>query len=106
VESRGTKEPLTRILATYDLSIYTFTHDVIIDQKAIPQSPPVLTLHTRHLGSNDILLSTYVHEQLHCYLEAHLTQAEAAERGLRKLYRSVPVGYPEGAQDEGASTCT
>jgi hypothetical protein len=40
-----TKEELARMLATYDLSKYTFTHDVIIDEKAIPHSHPVLTLH-------------------------------------------------------------
>jgi hypothetical protein len=100
MQSRGTKEALTRILTTYDLSRYTFTHDVIIDQRVIPHSPTALTLHTRHLGSADILPSTCVHEQLHCYLDAHLTQTEAAERELRKLYPRVPVGYPEGAQDE------
>jgi hypothetical protein len=97
---RKTKEALARILATYDLSRYTFTHDVIIDEKAIPHSHPVLTLHTRHLGSDDALLSSYVHEQLHWYLDAHLTQTEAAEAELRKVYPKVPVGYPEGAQDE------
>jgi hypothetical protein len=95
-----TKEELERLLASYDLSKYTFTHDVIIDEKAIPHSHPVLTLHTRHLGSDDLLLSAYIHEQLHWYLDAHLAQTKAAEAELRKLYPKVPVGYPEGAQDE------
>lgn len=47
-----------RILASYDLRRYTFTYQVIIDEKAIPHSHPVLTLHTRHLGSDEQLLST------------------------------------------------
>lgn len=47
-----------------------------------------------------MLLSAYLHEQLHWYLEAHRAQTEAAEQELRKLYPKVPVGYPEGAQDE------
>jgi hypothetical protein len=95
-----TKQELERILASYDLSRYTFTHEVIIDEKAIPHSHPVLTLHTQHLGSDDVLLSAYIHEQLHWYLDAHRAQTEAAESELRKLYPKVPVGYPEGAQDE------
>jgi len=32
--SRRTKEQLERIIASYDLSRYKFTHDVIIDEKA------------------------------------------------------------------------
>lgn len=97
---RRTKEELERILASYDLSKYTFTHEVVIDEEAIPHSDPVLTLHTRHLGSDDLLLSAYVHEQLHWYLDAHRAQTDAAEAELRKLYPKLPVGYPEGAQDE------
>lgn len=95
-----TKEQLERILSSYDLSRYTFTHQIVIDEKAIPHSHPVLTLHTRHLDSDDLLLSTYIHEQLHWYLDAHHANTEAAENELRNLYPKVPVGYPEGAQDE------
>src|SRR5882724_2292620 len=66
---RQTKAQLERLLSTYDLGKYTFTQNVIIDEKSIPHSHPILTLHTRHLHSDDQLLSTYVHEQLHWYLE-------------------------------------
>jgi len=57
---RRTKEELERILASYDLSKYTFTHEVVIDDKAIPHSHPVLTLHTRHLGSVKEKLGSFV----------------------------------------------
>ena len=73
---------------------------MVIDENSIPHSHPVLTLHTRHLNSDDQLLSTYVHEQLHWYLDQHSQQTEAAEDELRKIYPKVPVGYPDGAQDE------
>lgn len=95
-----TKTQLERLLKAYDLSQYAFTHEVVIDEHSIPHSHPVLTLHTRHLSSDDQLLSTYVHEQLHWYLVAHDKQTQAAEADLRKAYPKVPVGYPEGAQDE------
>ena len=85
---------------TNGLSRYTFTQEVVIDQDAIPHSHPVLTLHTRHLGNDDLLLSTYVHEQLHWYLAAHPQQTADAEQDLHVLYPKVPVGYPDGAQDE------
>jgi hypothetical protein len=97
---RQTKTQLERLLNSYDLSKYTFTRQVVIDEHSIPHSHPVLTLHTRHLKSDDQLLSTYVHEQLHWYLAAHDNQTRAAEAELRKLYPKVPVGFPDGAQDE------
>jgi hypothetical protein len=100
VRERQTKAQLERLLAAYDFEKYTFTHDVIVDEKAIPHSHPVLTLHTRHLDSDDELLSTYVHEQIHWYLDSHLPQTEAAEAELRKIYPKVPVGAPDGARDE------
>jgi len=97
---RETKAQLEKLFTSYDLSKYTFTNQVIIDEHSIPHSHPVLTLHTRHLHSDDLLLSTYVHEQLHWHLAANEKQTQAAEKELRNLYPRVPVGYPDGAQDE------
>lgn len=95
-----TKVELQKLMTAYNLTKYTFTNTVIIDERAIPHSHPVLTLHTRHLNSDDQLLSTYVHEQLHWYLDAHKSQTGAAEDDLREMYPKVPVGYPDGANDE------
>jgi len=95
-----TKTQLLKLLQTYDLSRWTFTKKILIDYQAIPHSHPVLTLHTRHLNSDDQLLSTYVHEQLHWWLDEKLASTKRAEDELRKLYPKVPVGFPEGAQDE------
>jgi len=97
---RQTKQQLQHLLDVYDLHKYTFTRTLIIDERSIPHSHPVLTLHTRHLNSDDQLLSTYVHEQLHWYLEQHLKQTRNAEDELRKIYPKVPVGYPDGSGDE------
>jgi hypothetical protein len=102
-DEQQTKAQLEQILKSYDLGKYTFTHDVVIDENSIPHSDPILTLHTRHLKSDDQLLSTYVHEQLHRHLEAQENQTHAAEMELRKLYPKVPVGFPEGANDEQAT---
>lgn len=100
---RETKAQLEKLLKSYDLKKYTFTYQVLIDEQATPHSHPVLTLHARHptlVNSDDLLLSTYVHEQLHWYLAAHNSDTSAAEAELRKIYPKVPVGDPDGAQDE------
>jgi lysophospholipase L1-like esterase len=70
---RETRQQLQRLLSSYDLGTYTFTHDVVIDEQSIPHSP-VLKHHTRHLNSDEELLSTYVHEQLHWYRSEHSWQ--------------------------------
>jgi hypothetical protein len=100
---RETKTQLEQLLKSYDLAAYTFTHEVVIDEHSIPHSHPVLTLHTRHLTSDDLLLSTYLHEQLHWYLSGHPNQTQAAESDLRKMYPQVPVGGKDGAQNEESS---
>lgn len=94
-----TKSVIEELSYTYNLRPWTFTRVIIIDETAIPHSHPTLTIHTRHLGDSDALLSTYVHEQLHWFLEAHKAQTTAAEHDLMKVYPSVPVGYPDGAVD-------
>ena len=94
-----TKAALDALERKYDLRPWTFTRIIMIDESAIPHSHPVLTIHTRHLGDDDALLSTYLHEELHWFLEKHKTETEAAELALIKRYPSVPVGYPDGAND-------
>lgn len=97
---KNTKQQLTRLLSEFDLSAWTFTRSVVIDEDAIPHSHPVLTLHTRHRKDDELLLSTYVHEQLHWFIAQHSAEAEAAMRELQIIYPQIPVGYPEGSADK------
>lgn len=41
---------LDALLAKYDLEPWVLTRVVRIDERSIPHSHPVLTLHTRHIG--------------------------------------------------------
>jgi hypothetical protein len=98
-KERETQSQLERLLAQYDLAPWIFTTSVVIDEDAIPHSHPLLTLHTRHLRDDDLLLSTFVHEQAHWFFEQHRSDAAKAVSELRGLYPSIPVGYPEGSND-------
>ena len=95
-----TRVQLERLLAEHDTSPWQFTSEVVIDASAIPHSHPRLTLHTRHLRDDDLLLSTYLHEQLHWFLSERDSAADAAVRDLRRLFPTTPVGHPEGGSDE------
>lgn len=95
-----TKEQLQRLLKSYDLSQWIFTKSIIIDEKAIPHSHPTLTLHTRHLKDDELLLSTFVHEQAHWFVTQRDKDSEAAVKELRAIFPTIPVGFPEGSNDE------
>lgn len=99
---RRTKQQLRRFLATYDLSRWLFTTKVVIDSdpNVIPHSHPVLTLNTRHLKDDDLLLSTFVHEQLHWFFTQKSKETEEAVKELKTSFPKVPVGFPEGARNE------
>jgi hypothetical protein len=97
---RQTKEQLQRLLANYDISNWVFTRKIIIESDVIPHSHPVLTLSTRHLKDDDLLLSTFVHEQLHWYLDEKPKETEEAYKEFKAVFPKVPVRFPEGANDE------
>ena len=95
-----TRDQLRRLLATYDLSPWIYTTSIVIDERAIPFSHPVLTLHTRHAKDDELLLSTFVHEQFHWFLAERREPTELAIADLRKLFPTVPAGGTAGARDE------
>jgi hypothetical protein len=98
-----TRAQLERILAAHDVSRFVRTTAVLVDEDAIPHSHPVLTLHARHLDDDDLLLSTFLHEQMHWLLEERAAQTAAAVAELRAAFPSVPVGFPDGARSEQSS---
>lgn len=92
---------LRSLLDRYDLEPWILTREVLIDERSIPHSHPVLTLHTRHIGDEAMLLSTFLHEQLH-WLEDEpwMERWRAAMVELRTLYPEVPSSTDGGARDE------
>jgi len=102
-EEAQTKAQLQRLLKTYDVAKWMFTKVILIDEKAIPHSHPILTLSTRHLKDDELFLSTFVHEQSHWLLTQNRESTEAAKQELRVLFPKVPAGFPEGASDEDST---
>jgi hypothetical protein len=90
---------LKEVLSEHDLSKLTFTRKIIIEQAVIPHSHPVLTIGT---SSNDkeYILSTYIHEQLHWYVEKYPDAGKNAIDEFKKRYPNVPYQNRAGAQDE------
>ena len=103
LREQATREQLEGLVSRYDLGPWLFTREVVIDDDAIPHSHPVLTLHTRHLGSDDQLLSTFLHEELHHHETNHHEETARAIAELRTLLPGLPVGFPDGASTEESS---
>jgi hypothetical protein len=97
-----TRDQLQRLLKTYDLSDWVWTRIIIIEERAIPHSHPVLTLNTRH-DDDALLLSTFVHEEYHWYETAHPRETAAAIAELKTKFPGLPVGGQDGAADEESS---
>lgn len=95
-----TKEQLQKLLKNYDLSKWIFTKSIVVDEKAIPHSHPILTLSTRHLKDDELLLSTFVHEQIHWHLTQNDKSTDEAIKKLRAMFPTVPSKPPESAKDE------
>jgi hypothetical protein len=62
-----------------------------------------LTLSTRHQDDDLLLLSTYLHEQAHWWLEAQGPEGRAALAELAVRYPDLPVGFPDGADSPQSS---
>ncbi|MEM6347010.1 MAG: hypothetical protein AAF927_24190 [Bacteroidota bacterium] len=90
---------LAEVLAEYDLSKWAFTHKVIIEQKAIPHSHPVLTLSTRSTDKID-LMSVYLHEQIHWYVDKYPEAEKNAINTFKAKYKDVPYKNKAGARSE------
>ena len=63
-----TKSQLLALLRRFPLTPWLYTRQLVIDEESTPHSHPVLTLHARHLNEDHLLLSTFVHEQMHWFL--------------------------------------
>ncbi len=74
-----------------------------MDEESLPHSHPTLTLHTRHVRDDLLLLSTFIHEQSHWYLVAHQADVDAAVVELHAVAPGLPIGFPQGADTERSS---
>ena len=92
---------LRNLMRRHVVEPWVLTRKVLIDKKQIPHSHPVLTIHTRHIGEELELLSTFIHEQLH-WLEEEpwLEDFQAAMADLEELFPVVPSAEDGGARDE------
>jgi hypothetical protein len=67
-EARRVGDLLAALRKRHDLARFEYTRLVRIQPAGATHSHPILTLGTRFAETEDLLLSTYLHEQMHWYL--------------------------------------
>ncbi len=98
---KTTKAQLLKLLSTYDLDRWIFTDKVVIESgiRVVPHSHPVLTLSTRHIKDEDLLLATFIHEQLHWFVSSHPAK-DSIYKSLKAQYPDPVTTFPDGSGDE------
>ena len=94
---------LDGLRARHDLSRYEYTRHVRVVPASATHSHPFLTLGTRFTETEDHLLATYLHEQMHWYLwlsggPDHDPVAPFFDELVRR-YPKAPTHLPEGARN-------
>jgi hypothetical protein len=106
-EADRVRAMLEALRRRHDLSRYEYTKVVRIMPGGDTFARPVLTLGNRFADTEDLLLSTYLHEQMHWYLW-HLgtpdrDMLEPFYDELVRRYPDAPVELPDGARDYDAT---
>lgn len=106
-EASRIRELLSALRVRHDLARFEFTRHVRIVPAGPTHSHPILTLGTRFAETEDLLLSTYLHEQMHWYLW-HLgtpdrDMLEPFYDELVRRYPQAPVDLPDGARNYDAT---
>ena len=96
-----TRQNLNHLLQVYHLTPLLFTKKVRIESKVIPTSHPVLTLNTRHAEEPFQLLSVFLHEQFHWWMELKSPEVSLAMDDLKQLFPELPK---EGVAKDRRST--
>ena len=106
-EAERVRDMLAALRRRHDLSRYEYTTVVRIMPGGDTFAHPVLTLGNRFAESEDLLLSTYLHEQMHWYLWYLGTpdrdmMAPFYDELVRR-YPDAPIELPDGARNYDAT---
>jgi hypothetical protein len=101
-EADRVRAMLEALRRRHDLSRYEYTKVVRIVPGGDTFARPILTLGNRFADSEDLLLSTYLHEQMHWYLwylgTPERDMLEPFYDELVRRYPQAPVELPDGTQ--------
>lgn len=102
-EAERVRTWLKALRIRHDLTRYEYTRFVRVVPASATHSHPILTLGTRFTDSEDQLLATYLHEQMHWYLYQlggpDHDPVEPFFDELVRRYPQAPTRLPDGARN-------
>ena len=106
-EAERVRVLLAALRRRHDLSRYEYTRVIRVVPGSDTYAQPILTLGNRFADNEDLLLSTYLHEQMHWYLWLLGTpEVDPVAPFLDELvrrYPQAPIALPDGARDYEAT---
>lgn len=102
-KERLTKELLQRVLKKYDLQKWTICRDIIIEEGASGYAFPVIRLSVWRHDTENGLLAQFLHEQIHWIEKDREEQMEKLINKLKMKFPDVPIGRPEGGDNENST---
>lgn len=100
-EAERIERLLTALRRRHDLSRHEYTRIIRIVPGSETYAHPILTIGHRFAGSEDLLLSTYLHEQMHWYLwqlgTPEVDPVAPFFDELVRRYPQAPIALPDGA---------
>lgn len=104
--AKSEAERIERLLAAlrrrHDVARHEYTRVIRIVPASETFAHPILTLGNRFAGSEDLLLSTYLHEQMHWYLwllgTPEVDPVAPFFDELVRRYPQAPITLPDGAR--------
>ena len=92
------RQQIERLAARYDLTKYTITRDILIEERVFSHALPTLTLNLMFLDNDDRALGVYLHEQAHRLLhDRHPGKAKDMPAELKRMYPDLKF-EPEGRE--------
>lgn len=86
------KQNMLHLAQVYDLRPFLFTKKIHVESMVIPHSHPVLTLNTRSAEKPKKILSVWMHEELHWWMDKNPKATNLAINELKKIYPNAPKG--------------
>ncbi len=86
-----TRQNLDHLVKIFPLAPMFFTTDIHIQPQSVPTSHPILTLNTRYAENPNLLLASFLHYELHWWLERKSKEFQLAQADLKSLFFPLPA---------------
>jgi hypothetical protein len=86
------KQNMFHLAQVYDLSGFLYSKNIFVESMVTPRSHPVLTLNTRYAERPHKILSSWLHEEFHWWMDQNPKKTKLAINELKISFPNSPNG--------------